>query len=407
MLLVQRFDPVPCAFPPPQVRPLPTWTSGLPGCPWRHRSRPVRTFMRGRYALTWACREQGVGPRAAVAAPAYHCLTMIDGALSLGAPVLLYDVDDDLKPSMLSLERLLSRSDPPIRSVIVAHYFGAPVDLGPAGSLCRRHGASLIEDCSHVMVLGPGPVVSGGANFGVSGDHAVASPYKFSPAPFGGLGWAARDQSSGATSRASIPPLRMIGASARQRLARPVRADVSGLPARLDALLARPMPAAREWIEPATAPSAHYDAAQADAPADLWSQALWHAQTPADVAAARLERYRRLHEGLQQVRHARPFWSALPDHCIPYMFPLWLEHPEFHFPLLKRLGVPIWRWDEMAVSDCRFASAARTGLLHLPCHQSLRDDEIDWMIEALRLVLQRAPHETPPPAEDGGLAGIS
>jgi hypothetical protein len=48
----------------------------------------------------------------------------------------------------------------------------------------------------------------------------------------------------------------------------------------------------------------------------------------------------------------------------------------------------------MAVSESRFASAARTRLLHIPCHQSLRTDEIGWMIEALRLVLQQTPGST-------------
>jgi len=389
MLLVRRFDPAPCGFPVPKVRPLPVWTSGLPKRPPQPMADTVRTFTRGRYALTWACRHQGVGPEGALAVPAYHCLTMIDGALSLGARVVLYDIDAQLRPSMASLETLLSRADAPIRSVLVTHYFGAPVDLEPVVALCRRRGLSLIEDCSHVMVQGPGPVTPGGLPFGVTGDHAVASPYKFSPAPFGGLGWS-RQRPAG-VHRAARTPWRLIAGSIQQRFARRWRADVLGLPRRIGELLAHPMPPAREWDEPALAPSAHYDAAQAEAPADAWSQSLWHARSPVEVAAARIAHYQRMHDGLRQVTHARPLWPTLPEHCVPYMFPLWLEHPEFHFPLLKRLGVPIWRWDEMAISGCRFALAARTHLLHLPCHQSLRDDEIAWMIEAVRLVLQQAP----------------
>jgi hypothetical protein len=318
---------------------------------------------------------------------------MIDGALSLGAPVVLYDIDAQLQPSLLSLETILNRGDPPIRSVIATHYFGAPVDLEPVRAICRRHGASLIEDCSHVMILGPGPVTPGGLAFGVTGDHAVASPYKFSPAPVGGLGWT-RQHTPSVTRRTARAPWRLVARSIRQRLEKRRRADTSGLAHRLDELLAHSVPSAREWVEPAVSPSVNYDQARAGVPADGWSQILWHAGTPADVAAVRVAHYQRLHDGMRGISHARPFWPELPVYCVPYMFPLWLERPEFHFPLLKHLGVPIWRWDEMAVSESRFASAARTRLLHIPCHQSLRTDEIGWMIEALRLVLQQTPGST-------------
>jgi dTDP-4-amino-4,6-dideoxygalactose transaminase len=59
-----------------------------------------------------------------------------------------------------------------------------------------------------------------------------------------------------------------------------------------------------------------------------------------------------------------------------------------HFYWLKQLAVPVWRWDEMAVSPCPVARDYRLHLLHLPCHQSLSDDEMDWMLAALGKVLR-------------------
>lgn len=81
-------------------------------------------------------------------------------------------------------------------------------------------------------------------------------------------------------------------------------------------------------------------------------------------------------------------YPALPDDCVPYMFPLYIDHPERDFDLLKRLSFPIWRWDEMALSECRVAADYRLHLLHLPCHQSLADDQMTWLVNALRRVLQ-------------------
>ena len=68
------------------------------------------------------------------------------------------------------------------------------------------------------------------------------------------------------------------------------------------------------------------------------------------------------------------------------MFPLYLEMPDPHFYYLMRLGVPVWRWDSIAVSDCPTANDYRMHLLHLPCHQSLDEKQMDWMIAAVRKV---------------------
>ena len=68
------------------------------------------------------------------------------------------------------------------------------------------------------------------------------------------------------------------------------------------------------------------------------------------------------------------------------MFALLLERPETDFSRLKRLGVPMWRWDEMARSECPIAQRYRMALVHLPCHQSLSRGELDWMIGTVERV---------------------
>jgi dTDP-4-amino-4,6-dideoxygalactose transaminase len=65
------------------------------------------------------------------------------------------------------------------------------------------------------------------------------------------------------------------------------------------------------------------------------------------------------------------------------MFPLRIAQPEAHFLPLKQLGLPIWRWDSIAASNCPTANDYRLHLLHLPCHQSLDDNEMAWMIAAI------------------------
>jgi dTDP-4-amino-4,6-dideoxygalactose transaminase len=73
------------------------------------------------------------------------------------------------------------------------------------------------------------------------------------------------------------------------------------------------------------------------------------------------------------------------------MFPLYIDHPETHFFALKRLGVPIWRWDDMAVSDCAVAADFRLHLLHIPCHQELTPEQMNWMTGTIQQVMCQVP----------------
>jgi dTDP-4-amino-4,6-dideoxygalactose transaminase len=77
------------------------------------------------------------------------------------------------------------------------------------------------------------------------------------------------------------------------------------------------------------------------------------------------------------------------------MFALLLERPQLDFPRLKRLGVPMWRWDEMAWSECPVAQRYRMALVHLPCHQSLDRAELDWMINSVQRVCDTAVDRNP------------
>ena len=87
------------------------------------------------------------------------------------------------------------------------------------------------------------------------------------------------------------------------------------------------------------------------------------------------------------LRNCKALFPDLTPTCVPYMFALQIEYPEQHFHQLKHLGLPIWRWDEMAVSDCAVSTRYRLHLLHLPCHQSLTQGQMQWMTAAATKVL--------------------
>ena len=94
------------------------------------------------------------------------------------------------------------------------------------------------------------------------------------------------------------------------------------------------------------------------------------------LAERRRAHYEQWVKAVAGLPHCRPLFAELPAHCVPYMFPLVIDYPEPHFFVLKHLGVPIWRWDDMAVSGCAVAAQYR---LHLPCHQERTAEQMAWM----------------------------
>ena len=381
------FDPSACGFPKPRVPLLPTGLASLtlkPPLPWAPASHFCH-FTRGRYALREAYRLAGIGPGSTLLAPAYHCRTMLDPAMALGGEVRLYPLHPDLSPDLDTLTALVSQSPTPIKALLATHFFGMPQQFGPLAAWCKERGIVLIEDCSHVMFCEhhcpPG--------IGDFGEFVVSSPYKFLPSPDGGLLFARdADLLKDILPRAPswLDELRGIhfawSKAAEQRHNRGTL-DSLHLAAELAAINARPLTSAIDRHELAGM-SADYRPDHEVYSALRYSRWIYRHPDIAFVAHRRRDNYRRWVAATMNLPYCRPLIPELPEGCIPYMFPLHIARPDPHFYWLKQLGVPIWRWDSIVASNCPTASDYRLHLLHLPCHQSLDDHEMDWMIAAVQ-----------------------
>ncbi|MEO8409931.1 MAG: DegT/DnrJ/EryC1/StrS family aminotransferase, partial [Propionivibrio sp.] len=181
-----RFNPQPHSFPKPRAPLLPF----KPALDWRKvvsvaapQSKTFKHFSRGRYALAQAYRLAGVGTSGDLLAPAYHCVTMLDPALSLDANVRLYPLRPDLTPDLAALEQLLKQPGNTVKGLLATHFFGFVQDFGPLKKWCNSHDITLIEDCSHILYTEK--FQASGA--GRSGYFVCSSPYKFFACEDGGL----------------------------------------------------------------------------------------------------------------------------------------------------------------------------------------------------------------------------
>jgi perosamine synthetase len=384
----RTFDATGCDFPPPRVPVLPSlnWRSlGL--------QRPIETagwidspnarfYSRGRYAMTDAYRMCGVGPGSALLVPSYHCRSMLDPAIRLDAELVFYPLRPDLQPDIAQLKcSLKGARDKPV-ALLFTHYFGFAQPVDEILDFCQQNAIALIEDCSHCLCM-----PSSESNLGNSGRYCVSSPYKFFPVEDGGLLRA----NSGTTMPAQ--------ATISQGLVQEVKGAIRTLKQALatmptlngEDVANRPsMPLATKGSDSLceSLGTSRYYAHSSERSRPL-AISLW---TMRHTDIERLKYRRRAHyarwvEAVARLPNCKALYSDLPEACVPYMFPLWISRPETEFFALKRLGVPIWRWDDIAVSTCPVATEYRTHLLHLPCHQELTATQMDWLTNTVARVM--------------------
>lgn len=301
---------------------------------------------------------------------------MIDPVVRLGGNVQLFSLLPDLTPDWPQLDVCLSACGKAV-ALVLPHYFGFPQSIKTVQAWCKRHQVAYVEDCSHAMFG-----VYDGAPIGSFGDCAIASPYKFFASENGGV------------LRGVHPD---IDAS---RPAPGLRAELKAVWRSWESLLQQwhrrlsvsagddASPCGTDAVNEDAGISRQYDPAAEDMQALRWSRLSLHFSSVGRIAVARRQNYLAWLDVASTMPGCRPLFRELPAGVVPYMFPLWLDHPERAFYRLKRAGMPIFRWDELAVSDCNVSRAARLGLIHLPCHQGVGRAELSWMTEELRRALQ-------------------
>jgi len=373
------FDPSECRFPRPRVPVLPHFPSGMPGLgkSTRHRSGFLdgqsASYSLGRYALTAVLKSLGVGPGKTVLIPAYHCRTMIDPVVRLGGTTVLFPLQSDLTPDWDWLDAFVAEADRPL-ALLLPHYFGFPQPVDRVRSWCDRHGVAYVEDCSHAL-FGEWE----GKPMGSFGDCAIASPYKFFACEEGGM---ARGRNLAIQAKRPTPgfddELRVIWRSTEKLL------SGAGKKLPLDVVSDEARPCWRDETRDEAGFSSQYVPASEERQALRWSRLVMKLSSIDRIAHARRANYSAWLEAIKGMQGCRPLFPVLPEAVVPYMFPLWLDDAEPVFFRLKRAGVPIFRWDELAASQCEVSRSARVSLIHLPCHQGIGQSELEWMVEMLR-----------------------
>jgi hypothetical protein len=341
------------------------------------------SFIQSRYALADAMRRAGVRPGTRVLLPAFHCRAIVEPVLYLGAQPCFYPARADLSPDFPALFSLAGKDGAPVAAMVLTHYFGFPNALDEAERFCAGHGIALIEDCAHALYGRAGERL-----LGTVGSYATASVWKFLPARDGAL---LLDNTGGTpSSRPAQPLLAEVKAlaailqgwrrHASRRHSMPA-IDASALCEQAGLVAAQPK---LQASEPGLKEFSPERAAMTSLRSSRWISA--HAAHER-VANRRRAHYLQWLEGMRSVPAVRPLFPHLPEGVVPYAFPLLIDAAGMGFHRLKMAGIPLWRWEDMAITDCAISRDYRLRVLQLPCHQELRAEELGWMIHTVQTLL--------------------
>ncbi|MEQ8692203.1 MAG: hypothetical protein RIC89_15370, partial [Pseudomonadales bacterium] len=103
----------------------------------------------------------------------------------------------------------------------------------------------------------------------------------------------------------------------------------------------------------------------------------------ARVRKARRSHYQTLATALAAGCGGQPLYAEVGD-AVPYVLPFLLDDAR-HFTTLRRAGIQILRWEELAETvTCPISQDYRRRLVQIPCHQSLRQQDIDYIVHVFR-----------------------
>jgi dTDP-4-amino-4,6-dideoxygalactose transaminase len=344
-----------------------------------------------RVGIAHVLRAHRIGRGHEVLLPAYHCPAMVEPVTQCGATPIYYRIRGD---THVDLDDVGAKCGPRTRALVAVHYFGFPQDFGVLRKFCDERRLLLIEDCAHTFF---GSV--NGESIGSQGDYAIASVMKFFPIFDGGVL---------VSRRYSLNAIHLRGAGLRFEL----KGIVNVLEQSADNSRLRPLDlplrllfsvkdlswrACKKRMGGAgNAPVANpadggydFDPTWLDKRMSAVSRLIIGLVSVGRIIERRRANYQKWLDGMQGVAGAIALFPELPPGVVPYMFPLRLADPDPTFMRLRREGLPVLRFAEHRVPGidatvCPVTVDFARSVVQLPCHQELREHEMDRLMERVR-----------------------
>jgi len=353
----------------------------------------------GRYAIALALKHIGLKSGDVVLIPAYHCEAMVVPVRWIGASPVFYSINAD---TSINLDDIRHKIDPNVKVIIVTHYFGFVQNLKEIRSLCDQKDIRLIEDCAHAFF----GTDNNQEIVGKMGHYAIASSMKFLPIYEGGL--LCSETIDLKDIKMMSPSISFQLKSLVNTLEKSLAYNRLGFTGKLlnavfsikNTLWTALKKINRSSLGVSAGPSSSDGGYGLD---EAWIQKTisWPSQLIlrfADLnntAHRRRENYLKIHAVLAKLPNCHPLFENLPSQVAPWVYPLYVNNPDQCFSALKSQGVPIWRFGEFLDPEvdektCSVSVDYSKHIFQFPCHQSLTDQDINWMLKQLTQTLTEA-----------------
>lgn len=302
------------------------------------------TTTRGRYSFALIALAE-LQPGDTVLFPAYHCPALVEPFIWAGCKIEFYNMNADLSPCEKGLDDLLKKS----KAAVFVRHFGLKAKAEEFSNLARSFNCLVIEDLAHTAF----PTK-------IYGDYSVTSLSKFYPVKLGSDIYISSSRDSDLIERVlhkyRYNPILWHLASSLRR----VSSRFSG----------------KE--------SAHNNAEtqyryfnefhlHEPLPHQVNKELLKHSSQ--EIAKARRSNYQTICRALEPSGLGRALYPELDSDTVPFAFPFLLDDSS-GFELFRNAGIPLYRWEELAPTECAISKIYRSRLIQIPCHQDLTSDDI-------------------------------
>jgi hypothetical protein len=159
----------------------------------------------------------------------------------------------------------------------------------------------------------------------------------------------------------------------------------------------------RDAVQPPGSAAAHgpsaddsvsgFDAARFNTRQSTLSRRIMRMVDACRIAEKRRANYLRIHEQLSNTPGGVPLYRDLPADVVPYAYPFLVERPDRVFVPLKMAGVPILRfgeslWQGVDEDVCPVSVDLSRRVFLFPCHQELKEQELEWMLASVREIMK-------------------
>lgn len=301
--------------------------------------------------------------------PSYHCPALVEPFIWMGVNIRFYNLNKDLS---IDTEDFNNKMDSTVSACLFVHFFSFPPDLSALNLLEKYKDVTIIEDCAHSFYA---PKLK-------KGDYSIVSCNKFFPCIEGSIVYGVKE--TNIESKLVSPPLlndlKML-------------LNILPLIPQLMTLLKKIIPTSQKNNSPITKQLnttenkpfsfRYFNPNEINKTCSRVSKFIVEHSNHKKLKKKRRDNFSFLLQHLSKSAVGKPLFSELPDNVIPYVFPFILNNPQ-SFDKMKHAGLALFRWEELADTDCTTSHLYRDHLVQIPCHQDLTQDELDEIIMIIK-----------------------